>query len=311
MANGILNLLKPTGLTSHDAVQEVRRIFGERRVGHAGTLDPGAAGVLVVCVGEATKAVAFMEGHDKEYWGEAVFGKRTFTQDAEGETLEEAPNGWESDPESVIGEMRQFQGAIDQVVPLVSAVHVEGQRLYDLARRGASVERPIRKVRIDDFSLRELLPNGAGRYGAGARLRFSVTCSAGTYVRALVDDLGQRLGGGAYLAFLLRTRSGPFPLSEALTLEEVGESGEPAASLRPAEAGIAYPEHVLDPVDAARFCNGVALQARGGPAGLRKVYGRRGTGSGSAEFLGVGEVDETGRLRPRRLFATEGEKAGR
>lgn len=310
MANGILNLLKPPGLTSHDAVQEVRRIFGERRVGHTGTLDPGAAGVLVVCLGEATKAVAFMESHEKEYWGEAVLGRRTFTQDGEGEVEAQAPEGWETRPESVVREMERLQGEVAQAVPLVSAVHVQGERLYDLARRGAPVDRPIRRVRVAEFALRGLEPNAEGRYGAGARVRFCVRCSGGTYVRALVDELGRQLGGGAYLAFLLRVRNGPFCLSEAHTLEEVASRADPAASLLPPEAGIAFPEEVLDQAATGRFLNGAAVPGDGTPPGRRRVYGRSGAGLAKV-FLGVGEVDAAGRLRPLRLFATEGEKTRR
>lgn len=312
MPNGILNLLKPPGLTSHDAVQEVRRIFGERRVGHAGTLDPGAAGVLVVCLGEATKAVAFMEEHDKEYRGEAVFGWATFTQDGEGEVVEAAPAGWTVEAAAVARAAEGLTGEVEQAVPLVSAVHLGGERLYALARRGETVVRPIRRVNVSRFSVEELLPAGAGGLGAGARVRFAITCSRGTYVRALVDEWGRALGGRAYLDFLLRVRSGPFRLEEAVTLEEVAASEVPAKWLLPVEAGLPFPAVVLPPGEAERFGHGVPVRQEGEPAGLTRVYGPRAEtvpeALGPAPFLGVGEVDEAGIMRPRRLFGVREER---
>ncbi|MDI6871590.1 MAG: tRNA pseudouridine(55) synthase TruB [Bacillota bacterium] len=307
MGSGILNLLKPPGLTSHDAVQEVRRLFGTRRVGHAGTLDPGAAGVLVVCIGEATKAVAFMEAHEKEYWGEAVLGWATFTQDAEGAVVDQVPEGWETDSARVAAAAARLTGDLEQTAPLVSAVHQGGERLYRLARRGAAVERPLRRVRVERFAVEELLPNSAGKLGAGSRMRFSVTCSRGTYVRALVDEFGRALGGLAYLEFLLRTRSGPFRLAGASTLEELAEESDPARLLVPVERGLLYPALHLGREEAARFRNGAVAEGQAGPPGRRLVYGPNSAEPGFA-FLGVGEVDPAGRLRPLRLFGVGEER---
>jgi tRNA pseudouridine55 synthase len=310
VADGILNLLKPPGLTSHDAVQEVRRIFGERHAGHTGTLDPGAAGVLVVCLGEATKAVAYLEDHEKEYWAEAVLGSATFTQDAEGEVTEEAEVGWTTDSERIAAAAERLTGELDQTVPLVSAVHQDGQRLYALARRGVAVDRPVRRVSVSRLAVEELVPNAQGALGAGARLRVRVTCSRGTYVRALLDELGRMLGGFAHLGFLLRLRSGPFPLAEAVTLEEAAAAETPAAYLRPAEATLDFPELVLRDEDVRRFRNGVILRTVAGPVGLRRVFGYP-AGEGSGRFVGIGEVDATGELRPRRLFGVREGQGGR
>jgi tRNA pseudouridine55 synthase len=304
--DGILNLLKPPGLTSHDAVQEVRALLGERRVGHAGTLDPGAAGVLVICVGEATKAAAFLVEHDKEYWGEAVLGWATFTQDAEGVVVERAPEGWATTPDAVTATAAGFLGEREQTVPLVSAVHQGGERLYDLARRGVAVTRPVRRVTIHRLVIEAVLPNEAGQMGTGARFRFSVTCSPGTYVRALVDDLGRALGGLAHLAFLLRCRSGPFRLEEAWTLEEVRSREMRAGVLRPVEEGLAYPTLHLAAGDAVRFRNGARVGIPAGPPGRRLVYAPPPAGAGAGIFLGVGEVEPGGRVRPVRLFGVRG-----
>lgn len=305
MADGILNLLKPPGLTSHDAVQEVRRLFGERRVGHAGTLDPGAAGVLVVCVGEGTKAVPFMEEHHKEYWGEAVLGFATFTQDAGGAVTAVAPDGWETHASRLAEEAARLTGEVDQAVPLVSAVHVKGERLYRLARRGVEAERPVRRVSIEQFSIEEVLPNAAGRVGKGARVRFRVRCSPGTYVRALVDEFGRGLGGGAYLRFLLRTASGPFRLNDACTLEELAADRDPAGRLQPVDAGIPYPKLRISREEAFRFVHGGVVGVQETRPGRWRVYGVLERGADDGVFLGVGEVDRAGLLRPRRLFGQE------
>lgn len=307
MADGVLNLLKAPGLTSHDAVQEVRRLFGERHTGHAGTLDPGAAGVLVVCLGEATKTVAYLEDHDKEYWAEAVLGWATFTQDAEGEVVASAPLDWETSAQAVEGVLAGLTGEIDQAVPVVSAVHRGGERLYALARRGVEVEVPVRRVKIARLTLEGLVPNGLGRLGPGARLRLGVTCSKGTYVRSLVDEVGRRLGGFAYLEFLLRQRSGPFRLVEAHTLEEVRETPEPQELLLPVEAGLSFPEVPLSEEEGQRFRNGLTVNtADGAMPGLCKVYSTTAGGDGGRRFIGIGEVDAQGRVRPQRIFHGEG-----
>ncbi|HHW15240.1 MAG TPA: tRNA pseudouridine(55) synthase TruB [Firmicutes bacterium] len=311
MADGVLNLLKPPGLTSHDAVQEVRRLLGERRVGHTGTLDPGAAGVLVVCCGEATKAVPFLEEEDaKEYWGEALLGTATHTLDAEGETLQTAPEGWTVTAEQVYAGAARLTGKLEQRVPLVSAVHLAGERLYRLARGGAPVEQPVRRVVVERFEIAELLPNEEGRLGTGARVRFRVTCSRGTYVRSLVDELGRLLGGFAHLGFLLRTRSGEFRLEESVTLEELAEEADPGRRLTPVAEALRYPVLQLGPAEARRFCNGAAVPGGSGQPGRRRVFGPAASG-GSQGFLGVGEVGPTGILRACRLFGLGKEPAKR
>ncbi len=210
---GVLNLLKPVGMTSHDVVDVVRRLAGTRRVGHTGTLDPGAAGVLIVCIGRATRIAEFLADADKEYWVEATFGRSTDSGDAYGATVRETAVGSLS-RESLEAVLPQFRGEIEQVPPMASAVHLHGERLYDLARRGVSVEVPPRRVTISALEVLEVLP-------APPRARLRVSCSKGTYIRRLCHDLGEALGWGSYASFMVRTRVGRYELAGALTLEEM------------------------------------------------------------------------------------------
>ncbi|HEX6418734.1 MAG TPA: tRNA pseudouridine(55) synthase TruB [Acidimicrobiales bacterium] len=216
---------KPAGWTSHDVVAKARGLLGTRRVGHAGTLDPDATGVLVLGVGRATRLLTFMTGHDKRYTGEVVLGTATSTLDAAGEVT----GTWDMSGVG-LGEVRAaaatLTGEIDQVPPMVSAKRVGGRRLHELAREGVEVERPPVRVRVDTFAVGE--PVGPGVYP------IEVTCSAGTYVRSLAADLGAALGGGAHLRALRRVASGPFAVDEALPLADLG------------------PERLLPPVEALR-----------------------------------------------------------
>jgi tRNA pseudouridine55 synthase len=203
---------KPAGCTSHDVVDRVRRALGTRRVGHAGTLDPDATGVLVVGVGRATRLLQFVTGADKSYHAEIVFGVETATLDASGaETARHDMSGLE--PAQVAAAAARFVGAIDQVPPMVSALKVGGRRLHELARHGQEVERKARRVRVDRF---ELAPTDDHLV-----YRARIECSSGTYVRSLAADLGGALGGGAHLRSLRRTRVGPFTEADARPLDRL------------------------------------------------------------------------------------------
>ncbi len=218
---GVFNINKEKGMTSHDVVDCVRRIIDVRRVGHTGTLDPAATGVLPVCVGKATKVVQFLITSDKEYVATMELGAVTDTQDAAGEVLErrDASSVTEDDVRRVAGE---FKGELDQIPPMVSAVRVKGKRLYQLARKGFEVEREPRRIRILEMDVLKVeLP----------RVQFRVVCSKGTYVRTLAADMGEKLGCGAHQAELLRTRSGTFRLEDSMLLEELGRLGDPASRL--------------------------------------------------------------------------------
>ena len=233
--DGILNFLKPPGMTSHDAVAWLRRLTGERRIGHAGTLDPAAAGVLVLCLGSAVRLTEFLLGSDKAYRAEVTFGATTSTQDSWGEVMAQADASGLT-REALLGALAQFRGEIEQVPPMVSAVKVGGRRLYQLAREGVEVERQPRRVTISSLELVEFRP------GARATAVFDVVCSKGTYIRTLCADLGRELGPGACLSFLLRTRSGSFHCALARTVEELAgaaSEGRIAACLEPLSRAVA------------------------------------------------------------------------
>lgn len=211
---------KPPGCTSHDVVDRVRRALGTRRVGHAGTLDPDATGVLVVGVGRATRLLQFVTGTDKSYVCEIVFGVETSTLDAAGEVTARHDMGL-VDPVGVQQAAQRFVGAIEQIPPMVSAVKVGGRRLHELAREGQEVERKPRSVRVDRFDTEPT--------GDPLVFRAFIDCSSGTYIRSLAADLGAALGGGAHVRNLRRTRVGPFQVSDARSLDDL--EVRPAADL--------------------------------------------------------------------------------
>jgi tRNA pseudouridine55 synthase len=217
--DGLVVVDKPAGWTSHDVVARIRRIYGQRRVGHAGTLDPDATGVLLVGLGRATRLLRFLTETGKVYRGEVGFGVATDTLDAAGtETARQAmPEVTREALEAVIP---RFLGTIAQVPPMVSAIKVEGRRLHERARAGEVVERAPRTVRIDRIEVEAFSPS---EYPCA---QLVVECGSGTYIRSLAADLGEALGGCAHLAWLRRLRVGPFPVEEARTLEEIAESPE-------------------------------------------------------------------------------------
>lgn len=209
--SGCVVVDKPTGCTSHDVVDRVRKALGTRKVGHAGTLDPDATGVLVLGVGRGTKLLQFVSGADKTYHGEVVFGVETSTLDAAGEIV--ATHEMSLDPDSVRAAATTFVGAIEQVPPMVSAVKVGGKRLHELAREGKDVERAPRPVTVHRFDVEPT--------DDPLVYRVEVDCSSGTYIRTLAADLGANLGGGAHLRALRRLRVGPFTLDDANPIDDV------------------------------------------------------------------------------------------
>lgn len=277
--DGVLNIDKPEGWTSHDVVARVRRLLSEKRVGHTGTLDPFATGVLVVLLGRATRLAQFLSGDVKEYEAVVRFGYATETGDATGAPVRyaraaesEAPRpsacAWsEAEIEAALGTLR---GEIEQVPPMYSARKVAGKRLYELARRGEWVEREARRVNIYEFeairNMRgELLQlNEDGTCDMASR----VVCSAGTYVRVLAESLGERLGVGAHLATLRRTRAGHFKIEDAVTVDELKMKAEEDAALNllvsPYTALSHLPFVHLTDEEARRVRNGIALRLSGG-----------------------------------------------
>src|SRR5438105_3529467 len=224
---GLVVVDKPAGWTSHDVVARLRRIYGLRRIGHAGTLDPDATGVLLVGLGRVTRLMRFLQEAGKEYRARVVFGVATDTLDASGAVLERAE--MTITREELDAAARAFVGDIQQVPPMVSALKVGGRRLYELARAGVEVERAARPVHIDELVVEDLEP------GAYPEATIRVACSSGTYVRTLAADLGAALGGCAHLASLRRLAIGSFTLDEARPVEAV-ESHPDAALMPPAAA---------------------------------------------------------------------------
>ena len=211
MLNGIISIYKKRGFTSHDVVAKSRGILRERRIGHTGTLDPEAEGVLPICIGPATKAVNYLADADKCYEAEVILGATTTTEDATGEVLEvREVNVTQEQIKEVVA---SFVGPYVQTPPMYSAIKVNGVRLYELARQGIVVERPSREVTIYSCDIIEWIDE--------KRFRIRVKCSKGTYIRTLCTDIGKALGCGAHMGYLLRTQVGAFVLEESLTLEEL------------------------------------------------------------------------------------------
>jgi tRNA pseudouridine55 synthase len=248
---GVLLVDKPSGITSHDAVDEVRRALGVRKVGHAGTLDPLATGLLVIGVGRATRLLRFLGGLDKEYVGTGRLGARTDTLDADGDVLETAPVTASRD--ELRRAMAAMVGEIVQRPPSYSAVKVGGRRLYEEARAGRPAEAPPRRVRVDAFDLVGF---------DGRDLEFRAVCSGGTYVRSLVADVGDRLSSGAHLLALRRTRIGRFRVEDARPPSEPGP-------LRLIDEAVAHlPSFAVEDQEAEAARHGRCL----GPAGIEGPY---------------------------------------
>ena len=287
--DGFINVLKPTGLSSHDVVDIVRRIFKQKRVGHAGTLDPAAAGILPVALGRAARLVEYMEGADKSYRAEIAFGYATDTGDVYGEVIERVENPMLPSEEELRSVLRLFVGEIEQTPPAYSAIKVGGQRAYDLARQGAAVEMRARTVRIDQL---ELVHADA----AHARILVDVDCAKGTYIRALCTDIGAALGLPATMRFLLRTRVGGFVLADSYTLEELAEVRETA--LCAPDTALDLPVYELAPQRVKAFYSGLSTSERRVELaeGCYRVYAE-------GVFLGIGRYDATEQeLYPAKAF---------
>jgi tRNA pseudouridine55 synthase len=284
---------KPSGWTSHDVVDAARRWLGTRRIGHLGTLDPAATGVLPLAVRDATKLVPFLEAGSKAYAGTIRLGAETDTLDAEGEVLRRH-EGPLPDEAAVRAALATFRGEIEQVPPMYSAVKQGGVPLHKLARAGKQVERKAKTVRIDRLELLKY---------TRPDLDIRVECSAGTYVRVLAEDLGRRLGCGAHLAGLRRTRSGPFREADAATepfLRRAAEQGEIDSKLVPAVNVLDYPVVRLSAEEAGQVRHGGDVQA---PEAALTPGSRVAALDPSGELLAVLEVRPGRRLQPLRVLS--------
>ena len=288
--DGVLLLDKPQGISSQGAVSRAKGLFGAAKVGHTGTLDPMATGLLPLAFGEATKFSQALLDADKAYVADVRLGVTTTTGDLEGEITRTLPV--DVDRTRLENALAEFRGEIVQMPPMYSALKHQGKPLYAYARAGTEVERTARRITIHALEL-ELFE--------GERLRIRVACSKGTYIRVLAEDIGEALGCGATLAGLRRTQVGPFSLDSAVTLEALDgmTADERQARLRPADALLeGVPAVTLDVQQARRLGLGQAVQGVSATPGLVRAYGPDGA------FLGVGELAADGALAPRRLVAS-------
>ena len=277
MANGILIVDKPAGWTSQDVAAKLRGVFHEKRVGHGGTLDPMATGVLPVFIGRATRAVPFFEHADKVYEAVLRLGLVTDTQDTTGRTLEEHPVDITSEQLEAV--LPRFRGEIQQIPPMYSAVKVNGQKLYALARKGQEVDREPRPVTVYELvnqgTVLRLTGQSENRPLIDWRLR--IHCSKGTYVRTLCHDIGQALGCGGCMAALRRTRAGRYSIAQAHTLEEILSAPDPETLLLPTDSLFSdRPACTVNEAGEKKLRNGAAVPAGKLPDGEYRVYGPRG-----------------------------------
>jgi tRNA pseudouridine55 synthase len=287
---GVLNVDKPAAWTSHDVVGRVRRLAGLRQVGHAGTLDPMATGVLVLCLGRATRLLEYLTGQPKTYLAEVTLGVATNTYDAEGEVVSRQPAPALS-TEEIDRALDAFRGDIMQRPPAFSALKRDGVPLYQRARAGEDVTVEPRPATVYEIAL---------LHADGATIQLRIRCGAGTYVRSIAHDLGQALSCGAHLSALRRTAVGPFSVERAITLERLAEPGALAAAMQPADAAVAHlPRIDVSEGDASRLLHGQVITAPGGQTSdVGRVYGP------DNRFLGIVVYDGARRVwRPSKMLA--------
>ena len=261
MTDGIVNVLKPPGMTSHDVVSRVRRIYGIKKAGHSGTLDPDAAGVLPVFVGHATRLLEYAGTGKKHYRAEGIFGIRTDTGDDSGNVLETKPAPAFSATEFEIV-LQQFRGKILQIPPMYSALKVNGKKLYEYAREGIVIERSARPVEIFRLECIKLYP---------PYFILDIECSKGTYIRTLLEDIAAALGTCACMTFLLRTRAGVFSIKDSHTLDEIAYN--PDSVLLPLETAVCKTGKLyVNDLQAFRITNGVRTTVKGTASGTYSLY---------------------------------------
>jgi len=296
--SGIILLDKPAGITSNGALQQVKHLFFAKKAGHTGSLDPIATGILPICLGEATKFSGFLLNADKSYVAECQLGVVTRSGDSEGEVVSERPVEGVTE-EKIKKALEQFRGDIEQIPPMHSAIKVNGQPLYKLAHQGVEIEREPRQVTIYDIEF-------VGLDLDKNQMTISVHCSKGTYIRTLVEDIGELLGCGAHVSALRRTTLGPYREEDLLTIDELEEIRESDGnrgldnrllSLDSAVEG--YDRVQLDRDSSYYIRQGQPVQISGVPEdGWVRIY------DDAEEFVGVGEILDDGRVAPRRLVSS-------
>ncbi len=291
---GVLPLDKPAGITSFDAIRQVRRILGERRVGHAGTLDPTATGLLPICVGRTTRFVDYFHAQPKTYHCVVRLGERSDTGDTEGVVVTGADAG-HLNAEQVRSELQQFIGEINQIPPMHSAVRHEGRHLYELARAGEEVEREPRRVTIYSAELVDFRP------GAVAEAEIVVVSGKGAYMRVLAQDLGDALGTGGLLGWLSRTSYGTLILSESISLEALAAMDDPWPALLPPEVAVAHlPAVHLGPAQVQQVRRGQSVWLP--RSVLPEVSGECRIHDSTGEMVGIGELNG-GLLKPTKVLS--------
>ncbi len=291
MINGILNILKPPGMTSFDVIAVIRKIADTKKVGHTGTLDPQAVGVLPVFTGKATKIIEYVENEDKAYRAEMTLGVETDTQDAWGNIVSKQKSDLGS--ARIEGAVKSFCGNILQVPPMYSAVKIKGKKLYELARKGINIDREPRNVVIKHINVIRVKAN---------RVIFDLECSKGTYIRTLCHDIGKTLGCGAHMSFLIRKRAGSFKISESITLERLANGIN--GCIMDMDSILSHMDKVVvHKSDEKRFVNGSVIEARNTSMSknghLVRVY------NGKGNFLAVGKLillDKKVMLKPEKLL---------
>lgn len=285
--NGFINVLKPPGMTSHDVVGCMRRVYKTKKVGHAGTLDPAAAGVLIIAIGYATRVLEYITDVNKSYRAEVLLGVKTDSGDDTGKILEQSEVIMPD--EAKIHEMlKKFQGEIEQVPPVYSAIKINGQKAYDLARKNIAVEMPKRQVMIHDISLQNIYEKS---------FCIDVNCSKGTYIRSLCSDIGDALGIPATMAFLVRTGIGRFKLTEAFTLEEIANA--PLAVLQGMDSLLGQmDDYEINDAAMADFRQGKRIAYTG-----IKDEGTVLLVHNKDDFAGIGKITADKNIAPHKVFA--------
>ncbi|EHU5131375.1 tRNA pseudouridine(55) synthase TruB [Vibrio parahaemolyticus] len=304
--NGVILLDKPTGISSNDALQKVKRIYFAEKAGHTGALDPLATGMLPICLGEATKFSQFLLDSDKRYRVIAKLGERTNTSDSDGEVVETRPV--DVTLEKLEASIEKFRGESDQVPSMFSALKYQGKPLYEYARKGIEVPRESRKITVYEIILHRF---------EGDEVEMEVHCSKGTYIRTIVDDLGEMLGCGAHVTMLRRTAVTKYPYEKMVTLEQLNELLEQAHReeiaprelldplLMPMDTAVEdLPEVNLIPELADMVQHGQPVQVLGAPeqGSLRLTMGEE------RLFIGVGEMNDDGKIAPKRLVVFRDEE---
>lgn len=291
--DGVINVLKPSGMTSHDVINVFRKNLNFTKAGHTGTLDPGAVGVLPVCVGRATKIADYIKEGKKTYRAGIVLGMSTDTLDSYGTIIKRSEVN--INEQQLKNAIESFKGAISQVAPMYSAIKKNGKKLYEMARKGECIERTPRKAEIYTLNIiKTSIPYD---------IIIDIECSKGTYIRSLCNDIGEKLGCGAYMSFLIRTKTGIFRIEDAYTLETLSmlkQNNRLNDAVLPADIVLsAYPEVFLDMDDVNKFTNGRTIDINNSFDGIVRVYSKNGN------FIGLGNSflrDGIGCIKIRKLL---------